>query len=102
MDGDHWKDDLHQVTSANLVKCLIPTNWYRAHFLIDIIYRERTVDREPSPEQSAPAPAQPIPDTEVVKQPPKVVPVKTNTENKQIDPYWPRKRRSDITRSRVI
>ena len=62
------------------------------------MHRERTVDREPSPEQSAPAPAEP----ELVKQPPRVVPVKTNTEMKEIDPYWPRKRRSDITRSRVV
>lgn len=64
-----------------------------------IFTRERTVDREPSPEQSAPPPAEP---TEVVKQPPKVVPIKTDMEMKQIDPYWPRKRRSDITRSRVV
>ena len=59
------------------------------------------MDREPSPEQSAPAAPAPA-EPELVKQPPRVVPVKTNTEMKEIDPYWPRKRRSDITRSRVV
>ena len=70
------------------------------------MHRERTVDREPSPEQrreeTAPPPVQPSPDREVVKQPPVVIPVKTDMERKQIDPYWPRKMRSDITRSRVV
>ena len=85
--------------SSKLIQCL--QNIYRKHSLIDFMHRERTVDREPSPEQSAPAAPAPA-EPELVKQPPRVVPVKTNTEMKEIDPYWPRKRRSDITRSRVV
>ena len=50
------------------------------------MHRERTVDREPSPEQrreeTAPPPVQPSPDREVVKQPPVVIPVKTDMERK--------------------
>ena len=39
---------------------------------------------------------------EIVREPPTEVPVKTNVEKKEAQTYWPRKMRSDITRSRVV
>merc|ERR1712223_725204 len=39
---------------------------------------------------------------EIVRQPPTEVPIKTNVEKKEVNTYWPRKMRSDITRSRVV
>merc|ERR1712227_576287 len=82
-----------------------PVNWARKrrsdwlavpgkiHFV-----RERTVDKK-TPEQAA----EPSPDREVVKMPPKEIPIKSSSgDRKQSNDYWPRKMRSDITRSRVI
>merc|ERR1711988_461379 len=39
---------------------------------------------------------------EIVREPPTEIPIKTNVEKKENNTYWPRKMRSDITRSRVI
>merc|ERR1712014_401188 len=39
---------------------------------------------------------------EIVREPPAAAPVKTNVEKKEAQSYWPRKMRSDITRSRVV
>ena len=47
----------------------------------------------------ATAPAAPV---EIQREPPTEVPVKTNVEKKEEQSYWPRKMRSDITRSRVV
>ena len=77
-----------------------------------LIHRERTVDRELEDKKDAaendatrdetapPAPA--ATDLEVVKMPPVDVPIKMTIERKSSDNHWPRKMRSDITRSRVI
>merc|ERR1712018_456818 len=72
--------------------------------------RERTVDRdleEAKQRQEGEAPREaepsPTPEREIIKMPPVEVPVRMNIERKpNHDPYWPRKMRSDITRSRVI
>merc|ERR1711950_65613 len=94
-----------------------PTNWARKrkpewmattgkiHYV-----RERTVEsqekeleeqkkKEAAEEKPAAAPAAPV---EIVREPPTEVPVKTNVEKKEAQSYWPRKMRSDITRSRVV
>merc|ERR1711944_146059 len=67
--------------------------------------RERTVDKELEEEngskEPSPTPEQ-VPEKEVVKMPPTEIPIMTNMERKQANDYWPRKMRSDITRSRVI
>ena len=70
--------------------------------------RERTVDKD-IPDEKKPVDGEgeqtpePTPDREVVKMPPKEIPIMTNIgEKKQVNDYWPRKMRSDITRSRVI
>ena len=78
--------------------------------VILIIDRERTVDRdleEAKQRQEGEAPREaepsPTPEREIIKMPPVEVPVRMNIERKpNHDPYWPRKMRSDITRSRVI
>ena len=44
----------------------------------------------------------PAPAVEIVREPPAEAPVKTNVEKKEAQSYWPRKMRSDITRSRVV
>merc|ERR1712039_330188 len=49
-----------------------------------------------------PAEILPGPGREIVRQPPTEVPIKTNVEKKEVNTYWPRKMRSDITRSRVV
>merc|ERR1712141_492177 len=82
-----------------------PTNWARKrkpewmattgkiHYV-----RERTVEsqeKELAEEKEAPP-------VEIVREPPTEVPVKTNVEKKESHSYWPRKMRSDITRSRVV
>ena len=71
-----------------------------------IYHRERTVDKD-IPDEKKPVEceqtAEPTPEREVVKMPPKEIPIMTNVgEKKQVNDYWPRKMRSDITRSRVI
>merc|ERR1712241_262072 len=94
-----------------------PTNWARKrkpewmattgkiHYV-----RERTVEsqekeleeeskKEAAEVKPAPAPAAPV---EIQREPPTEVPVKTNVEKKEEQSYWPRKMRSDITRSRVV
>merc|ERR1711953_814961 len=94
-----------------------PTNWARKrkpewmattgkiHYV-----RERTVEsqekeleearkKEAAEKEAATAPAAPV---EIVREPPTEVPVKTNVEKKEEQSYWPRKMRSDITRSRVV
>merc|ERR1712227_301009 len=87
-----------------------PVNWARKrkpdwmattgqiHFV-----RERTVDRELEEEKQRQDEPSPTPEREIIKMPPVQVPVRMNVERKpNHDPYWPRKMRSDITRSRVI
>ena len=72
MHAQYFALKLQFCTIASFTLLLIPLSspkQIKTHFLIDIIRRERTIDREPSPEQSAPPPVEP---TEVVKQPPKV------------------------------
>merc|ERR1712002_51625 len=68
--------------------------------------RERTVEsqereleeqRKKEAEKTAPPPSK-----EIVREPPTEVPIKTNVERKEVTSYWPRKMRSDITRSRVV
>merc|ERR1712223_2180396 len=94
-----------------------PTNWARKrkpewmattgkiHYV-----RERTVEsqekeleeerkKEAAEVKPAAAPAAPV---EIQREPPTEVPVKTNVEKKEEQSYWPRKMRSDITRSRVV
>merc|ERR1712241_947134 len=89
-----------------------PTNWARKrkpewmattgkiHYV-----RERTVEsqekelEEESKEEAAEVKPAPV---EIVREPPAEVPVKTNVEKKEAHSYWPRKMRSDITRSRVV
>merc|ERR1712158_46521 len=95
-----------------------PTNWARKrkpewmattgkiHYV-----RERTVEsqekeleeqrKKEAAEKKEPAAASPAP-VEIVREPPTEVPVKTNVEKKEEQSYWPRKMRSDITRSRVV
>jgi len=74
-------------------------------FIISLLFRERTVDKELEEEngskEPSPTPEQ-VPEKEVVKMPPTEIPIMTNMERKQTNDYWPRKMRSDITRSRVI
>merc|ERR1712018_971594 len=84
-----------------------PTNWARKrkpewmattgkiHYV-----RERTVEsqeKELEEEEKKEAAA-----VEIVREPPSEAPVKTNVEKKEAQSYWPRKMRSDITRSRVV
>merc|ERR1711953_818254 len=94
-----------------------PTNWARKrkpewmattgkiHYV-----RERTVEsqekeleeerkKEAAEVKPAAPPAAPV---EIQREPPTEVPVKTNVEKKEEQSYWPRKMRSDITRSRVV
>ena len=67
--------------------------------------RERTVEseekelEEAKKKEAAEKPAAPV---EIVKEPPSEAPVKSNVEKKEAQSYWPRKMRSDITRSRVV
>merc|ERR1711994_223553 len=92
-----------------------PTNWARKrkpewmattgkiHYV-----RERTVESQEKELEEAdkkverPAEILPGPGREIVRQPPTEVPIKTNVEKKEVNTYWPRKMRSDITRSRVV
>ena len=76
--------------------------------------RERTVEsqekeleeqrkkEEAEKKVERPAEILPGPGREIVRQPPTEVPIKTNVEKKEVNTYWPRKMRSDITRSRVV
>merc|ERR1712039_238079 len=68
--------------------------------------RERTVESQKKEEAEKkverPAEILPGPGREIVRQPPTEVPIKTNVEKKEVNTYWPRKMRSDITRSRVV
>merc|ERR1712200_238093 len=90
-----------------------PTNWARKrkpewmattgkiHYV-----RERTVEsqeRELEEQRKKEAEKQsPGPSKEIVREPPTEVPIKTNVERKEVTTYWPRKMRSDITRTRVV
>merc|ERR1711953_490757 len=93
-----------------------PTNWARKrkpewmattgkiHYV-----RERTVEsQEKELEEARKKEAgekeelNPAPAVEIVREPPAEAPVKTNVEKKEAQSYWPRKMRSDITRSRVV
>jgi len=66
-----------------------------------VFTRERTVDRELE-EEKKPEP-EPSPEREVVKVPPVEIPIQTNVGRKpSMELAWPRKMRSDITRTRVI
>merc|ERR1712061_89374 len=89
-----------------------PTNWARKrkpewmattgkiHYV-----RERTVEsqekelEEQKKKKAAEKKEAPV---EIVREAPTEVPVKTNVEKKEAQTYWPRKMRSDITRSRVV
>merc|ERR1711953_52871 len=76
--------------------------------------RERTVEsqekeleeqrkkEEAEKKVERPAEILPGPGREIVRQPPTEMPIKTNVEKKEVNTYWPRKMRSDITRSRVV
>lgn len=55
---------------------------------------EKKGERQP---ETSPAPVK-----EIVREPPTEIPIKTNVERKESNTYWPRKMRSDITRSRVV
>ena len=59
--------------------------------------RELEEQRKKEAEKTAPPPSK-----EIVREPPTEVPIKTNVERKEVTSYWPRKMRSDITRSRVV
>merc|ERR1711936_269223 len=89
-----------------------PTNWARKrkpewmattgkiHYV-----RERTVEsqeKELEEEKKKKAAEKKEAPVEIVREPPAEVPVKTNVEKKEPQTYWPRKMRSDITRSRVV
>jgi len=97
-----------------------PTNWARKrkpewmattgkiHYV-----RERTVEsqekeleeqrkRDAAAEKKKEPTAAPPTPMEIVREPHTEVPVKTNVEKKEEQSYWPRKMRSDITRSRVV
>merc|ERR1711994_262116 len=93
-----------------------PTNWARKrkpewmattgkiHYV-----RERTVEsQEKELEEARKKEAadknevKPAAAVEIVREPPSEAPVKTNVEKKEAQSYWPRKMRSDITRSRVV
>merc|ERR1712141_156883 len=89
-----------------------PTNWARKrkpewmattgkiHYV-----RERTVEsqeKELEEEKKKKAAEKKEAPVEIVREPPTEVPVKTNVEKKEAQSYWPRKMRSDITRSRVV
>merc|ERR1712223_1058315 len=89
-----------------------PTNWARKrkpewmattgkiHYV-----RERTVEsqeKELEEEKKKKAAENKEAPVEIVREPPTEVPVKTNVEKKEAQSYWPRKMRSDITRSRVV
>merc|ERR1712212_1157986 len=66
--------------------------------------RERTLESQEREleEQKKKAEVSPAPLKEIVREPPTEVPIKTNVERKESTTSWPRKMRSDITRSRVI
>merc|ERR1712066_187325 len=68
--------------------------------------RERTVEsqeRELGEKKGERQPeTSPAPVKEIVREPPTEIPIKTNVERKESNTYWPRKMRSDITRSRVV
>merc|ERR1712141_335543 len=67
--------------------------------------RERTVEsqeKELEEERKKEAEVKPAAAVEIVREPPSEAPVKTNVEKKEAQSYWPRKMRSDITRSRVV
>merc|ERR1712213_92563 len=66
--------------------------------------RERTVESQEREleEQKKKAEASPVPVKGIVREPPKEVPIKTNVERKESTTFWPRKMRSDITRSRIV
>ena len=70
------------------------------------VTRERTVEseeRELEEQRKKDAEKQsPAPSKEIVREPPTEVPIKTNVERKEVTTYWPRKMRSDITRTRVV
>merc|ERR1712024_285428 len=88
-----------------------PTNWARKrkpewmattgkiHYV-----RERTVESQEREleVQKKKAEVSPVPVKEIVREPPKEVPIKTNVERKESTTFWPRKMRSDITRSRIV
>merc|ERR1712223_172159 len=89
-----------------------PTNWARKrkpewmattgkiHYV-----RERTVEsqeKELEEEKKKKAAEKKEAPVEIVREPPAEVPVKTNVQKKEAQSYWPRKMRSDITRSRVV
>merc|ERR1712024_286316 len=90
-----------------------PTNWARKrkpewmattgkiHYV-----RERTVEsqeRELEEQRKKEAEKQsPAPSKEILREPPTEVPIKTNVQRKEVTTYWPRKMRSDITRTRVV
>merc|ERR1712110_160913 len=90
-----------------------PTNWARKrkpewmattgkiHYV-----RERTVESQEKEleeeKKKKAAEKKEAPPVEIVREPPTEVPVKTNVEKKESHSYWPRKMRSDITRSRVV
>ena len=59
--------------------------------------RELEEQRKKEAEKAASPPSK-----EIVREPPTEVPIKTNVERKEVTSYWPRKMRSDITRSRVV
>merc|ERR1712045_168643 len=89
-----------------------PTNWARKrkpewmattgkiHYV-----RERTVEseeKELEETKKTEAAEKPAAAVEIVREPPSEAPVKSNVEKKEAQSYWPRKMRSDITRSRVV
>merc|ERR1712018_800749 len=90
-----------------------PTNWARKrkpewmattgkiHYV-----RERTVESQEKEleeeEKKKKATEKKEAPVEIVREPPTEVPVKTNVEKKEVQSYWPRKMRSDITRSSVV
>merc|ERR1711881_726470 len=67
--------------------------------------RERTVEsqeKELEEQKNKEAEVKPAAAVEIVREPPSEAPVKTTVEKKEPQSYWPRKMRSDITRSRVV
>merc|ERR1711988_1528207 len=70
--------------------------------------RERTVESQEELEEARKKEAaekeelKPAAAVEIAREPPAEAPVKTNVEKKEAQSYWPRKMRSDITRSRVV